>query len=282
MTCFRGDKFSVDLAPDNTAYHVKSNVSAETSVNLTFKRTAPGFVVGKDGISTYGTDPSKPWGSMKHAFWPRCEVTGDFVTKKGTINMQGRGVFIHALQGMKPHHLAARWNFCNFQSATYSAIMMEYTTPPSYGSTVVNVGGIVSGDKIVYAGAMNTATHTSSKQDKDVDWPQPTALSFKWNTLGSNIHAELPVQVPERTDRIDVMAEVPGFVKQFVGVAAGTRPYIYQVSSTSLFLGCDILTCDSTWQSQPSRSHRTIRARKKRATCSLRPLSSPDSILRGT
>ena len=31
--------------------------------------------------------------------------------------------------------------------------MMEFTTPPSYGSTVVNVGGIAKDGEIVWAGA---------------------------------------------------------------------------------------------------------------------------------
>ena len=234
MTCFHADKCTIDLSPDGGAYHVKSNASATTVVDVKFKRQATGFVVGQDGTSYFGTDPKKPWGSMKHAFWPRCDVEGDFVTKDGVLNMKGRGLFIHALQGMKPHHLAARWNFCNFQSDKYSAVLMEYTTPPSYGSTVVNVGAIVSGEKLIYAGALNTAAHTHSKQDADVNWPQPTAVSFKWNSGADGpVHAELPIDVPERTDRIDVMHEVPGFVKQIVGAAAGTRPYIYQVSLDS-------------------------------------------------
>ena len=32
----------------------------------------------------------------------------------------------------------------------------------------------------------------------------------------------------KRRDRIDVMAEVPGFIKKIAETAAGTRPYIYQ------------------------------------------------------
>jgi hypothetical protein len=67
-------------------------------------RTTPGFVAGKDGKTLYGTDPKNPWGSMKHAFWPRCSVEGEIVTKDGPIDFKGRALFIHALQGMKPHH----------------------------------------------------------------------------------------------------------------------------------------------------------------------------------
>jgi hypothetical protein len=41
---------------------------------------------------------------MRHAFWPRCAVEGSITTKDQTYDLGGRGVFIMALQGMKPHH----------------------------------------------------------------------------------------------------------------------------------------------------------------------------------
>ena len=229
-TSFHSTKASFELSSDGTYYTIKSKASPKTVVDLKAKRAAPGFVVGKNGTSYFGTDPKNPWGSMRHAFWPRVEFEGDFVTQEGPISMKGTGVFIHALQGMKPHHLAARWNFSSFHNANYSAVMMEFITPPSYGSTNVNVGGIVQDGKLIYAGSSNTAKHTGSKQDTEVNWPEPTGMSFEWNKGGSGVHAELSTTYPERTDRVDVMAEVPGFVKQLVGVAAGTRPYIYQVS----------------------------------------------------
>lgn len=110
---------------------------------------------------------------------------------------------------------------------------MEFTTPVSYGSTKVNVGGIVTDDKILYAGANNTATHTSIKGDADVNWPEPGAIKFVWNhdrDKGERSRAEMDIPELQRVDRVDVMAEVPGFVKQIVANAAGTRPYIYMVS----------------------------------------------------
>jgi len=68
-------------------------------VNLTVTRQAPGFKVGKDGTTTFGTDPAAPWGSMRHVFWPRNTVEGTIVTKDGPIDFKGKGLFIHALQG---------------------------------------------------------------------------------------------------------------------------------------------------------------------------------------
>ena len=201
-------------------------------VNLKVTRTSPGFQGGKTGTSLFGTDLENPWGSMRHAFWPRCVAEGTITTKDGPVDFTGRAMYAYALQGMKPHHAAARWNFVNFQGPNHSAIMMEFTTPPSYGSTVVNVGGIVKDDKIITAGCANKATHTSVKEDVENDWPEPSGVRFLWNGKDKDaqvIEGVIEGPIGDRVDRVDVMAEVPGFVKKIVAGAAGTKPYIYQV-----------------------------------------------------
>lgn len=104
MLSFAADNLSMSLNDDGNTYTLKSAVNDDSLVNLTFTRTTPGFVVGKDGTTYFGTDEQNPWGSMRHAFWPRCAVEGTIQTKKETLDLKGRGVFIHALQGMKPHH----------------------------------------------------------------------------------------------------------------------------------------------------------------------------------
>jgi len=207
----------------------------QSIVNVTVTKTCPGFQVGTDGKTYFGTDLQNPWGSMRHAFWPKNKVEGTITTDDGPIDFRGQGLFIHALQGMKPHHAAARWNFVDFQGPKYSAIMMEYTTPPSYGSTVVNVGGIAQDGEIIIAGTSNSATHTSVRADEESDWPEPSSVRFVWSGEtrdGKDVEAVLEGLLEERLDKIDVMAEVPGFVKKIVETAAGTKPYIYQVSNS--------------------------------------------------
>jgi hypothetical protein len=207
-------------------------------VNLTVRRTAPGFQAGKTGKTLFGTDLSNPWGSMRHVFWPRCVAEGTVTTKEGPIDFKGKAFFVHALQGMKPHHAAARWNFCNFQGPTYSAILMQFTTPPSYGSTVVNVGGIAKDGEIIMAGCKNDVVHLETKKDSENDWPEPTTIKFSWAGAtkdGKPVEAVVEGGLEERLDRIDVMAEVPGFVKNIVAAAAGTKPYIYQVRDSRPF-----------------------------------------------
>ncbi|KAI5296233.1 putative cell survival pathways protein, partial [Ascosphaera atra] len=123
------------------------------------------------------------------------------------------------------------WNFCNFQSKSFSACLMEFTTPPSYGSSTVTVGGLAKEGEIICAGTDNSTTHLESAKDTDNDWPEPKAIRYEWNGKtkdGKDVHAELSGPIGKRVDRIDVMAEIPGFVKSFIGSVAGTKPYIYQ------------------------------------------------------
>jgi len=226
-----------ELSEDGTEYTLKSMTNQNSLVNLTVKRAAPGFTVGVDGKTTYGTDPAAPWGSMRHAFWPRNNVSGSITTPDGPIDFKGKALYIMALQFGKPHHLAAKWNFVNFQGANYSAIMMEFTTPPSYGSTLVNVGGIVKDGEIISAGSSNSVKHTKVNSDPDNDWPTPEEVKLDWSGKtkdGKTVSATIEGSLGERRDRIDIMAEVPGFVKSIVSAAAGTKPYVYQVSTLHL------------------------------------------------
>ncbi|KAL2177011.1 oxidative stress survival, Svf1-like protein [Thermothelomyces heterothallicus CBS 202.75] len=232
-TAFYADDCAVELSEDGTTYTIKSLNDEQAIVNLTVKRTAPGFKAGKTGTTLFGTDLSNPWGSMRHVFWPRCTAEGTIMTKDGPIDFKGRAFLSHALQGMKPHHAAAKWNFCNFQGPTYSAILMQFTTPPSYGSTVVSVGVIAKDGEIVVGGCKSDVTHIQTNSDSENDWPEPTTIKYTWAGMtkdGKPVEAFIEGGLEDRLDRIDVMAEVPGFVKKIVAGAAGTKPYIYQYS----------------------------------------------------
>jgi hypothetical protein len=111
--------------------------------------------------------------------------------------------------------------------------MMEYTTPPSYGSTIVNVGGIAVDGEILCAGsAGNSVEHTQTKKDSANDWTEPEAIRFVWGGTtkdGKKVSAKIEGSLGKRLDKVDVMEKVPGFIKTIVGGVAGTKPYIYQV-----------------------------------------------------
>ena len=228
---FYADDCAVEMSEDGNSYTIKSMNDERSIVNLKITKTAPGFQAGTSGKTLFGTDLNNPWGSMRHAFWPRCVAEGTITTKDGPMDFKGRAMYVYALQGMKPHHAAARWNFADFQGPNYSAVLMEFTTPPSYGSTTVSVGCIVKDGEIVVAGSTGGATHTAVKDDPETQWPEPSAVKFPWagkSKDGKAVEGAIEGSLGTRTDRVDVMAEVPGFVKSIVAGAAGTKPYIYQ------------------------------------------------------
>lgn len=233
QTSFYADNIALTLSENGDSYSIKSAVNDDCIVNVTVHRQSPGFMVGKDGTSYFGTDHANPWGSMWHGFWPRCNAEGTMQTKEKVYDMKGRAFFVHALQGMKPHHLAESWNFFNFQTPTYSAVIMEYTTPPSYGRTTVNVGGIVKDGEIIFANASSSVKHVATKKDSENDWPEPTEVLLNWSGKTKDdqpVTAEIQGDLPQRADRVDVMDKIPGFVKTIVTGIAGTKPYVYQVS----------------------------------------------------
>jgi hypothetical protein len=148
------------------------------------------------------------------------------------IDFSGSAMLVMALQAMKPHHAAAKWNFVNFQGPTMCAVMMEFTTPPSYGSSKVNVSGIVTDGEIIAASTCGTVEHLKTQLDEEAGWPEPTDAKFVWKSSkhGKDVEAVIEGPLGDRIDRVDVMAEVPAFIKKIASSAAGTKPYIYQYS----------------------------------------------------
>lgn len=234
---FYANGLSFELSEDNTVYTLKSNVTPESVVELTVTRLVPGVVFGKDGTTLYGDDVENPWGSMRHLFWPRCSVTGSVKLKNDIVAIDGYTMFVMALQGMKPHHAAKSWNFLNFQSESFSAVQMEFTTPISYATTKVNVAILASNDKIISTSINNEVVHEDAELD-DVGWSVPKAISFKFFEKDETtpVIAEVKGNLSNLIERVDVMAEIPQFVKNIVSGVAGTRPYIYQF--------CNPLTID--------------------------------------
>lgn len=241
---FYAKDLQIELAEDKDEYHVISNVTEESKVDLVFTKLAPAAKIGKDGTTIYGDNVEEPWGTMRHVFWPRNSVKGKITSKDPEtgdfkeFDIEGLSMFVMAMQGMKPHHAAATWNFLNFHSKSLSAVLMEFTTPKSYASTKVSIAFVANDKDIISASIHNDVEHLKVETD-EVGWPQPGAISF--DIHGIDPHAtDEEVSKGEKTkdvkvygdltliERVDVMHEIPTFVKNIVSGVAGTKPYIYQ------------------------------------------------------
>lgn len=129
-----------------------------------------------------------------------------------------------------PRSLARKWNFFTFQGPTYSAILMEFTTPPSYGETVVAVGGLAKNGELLITGASPTAsvTHTETKVDKASKMPEPVQATYTIAGAPAGASAVVAGTVGPRLDMIDIMGELPGAIKSIAVGVSGVRPYIFQ------------------------------------------------------
>ncbi|KAG8891541.1 putative cell survival pathways protein, partial [Tulasnella sp. 417] len=162
----KSDKFTVLFKPatDTTeeTYSITANPADDVQVSLEVSRvaTVPGFKVGKGpkgGNTYFGADTASPEGYVFHKFWPMTTCKGTIVVNGKAISANGTGMFVHAIQGMRPNLVASRWNFAHFEGDDNktSATMMEFTSTPGYGKkgdgsggVVINVGCVVRDGKL--------------------------------------------------------------------------------------------------------------------------------------
>lgn len=231
-----------------------------------------GFKVGpttpqrKGGFTYFGPDLANPDGHVVHRFWPYTHATGHITLHGQAKEIKGTGMFVHAIQGMRPNLIAKSWNFAWFTSTEHhgvSAIQMEFTSLPNYGKTgngsggvKVNIGSVVFHGKLALVTAetkwpdheysptaeyKSRALHYQPQHDADTGYDQPTALEFVWagksiQDPDDPISADLKMKVGfgkesiGLVEKVDVLAEIPKVLKAVVNLT-GTKPYIYQVST---------------------------------------------------
>ncbi|KAM5531001.1 hypothetical protein V8D89_015328 [Ganoderma adspersum] len=271
----KADEFSITYkskpgSDEPEGYVLTANLDNDLQITLNIARAAgaPGFKVGNSpqgGFSYFGHDPKHADGYVIHRFWPLQHASGLLVHKGHATPIKGPGMFVHAIQGMRPNLVAARWNFAHFQSEAHggvSAIQMEFTTTNDYGKkgagsgfVTVNIGSLVLGGKLATvtaetkwpgeeqaasAAVVSRATHTKTAHDPDTGYNAPTELSFRWAAPSIVADAQGPIDASVVMDvgnpdafkglieKVDFLAEIPYVIKAMVNYVAGTKPFIYQ------------------------------------------------------
>lgn len=282
----KADEFSVIHSASSDpayaeSYTVNANLGTDLQISVVVSRPASisGFKFGtgpKGGFSNFGADKEKAEGYVIHRFWPRTHISGLVIHNGKAIDANGTGMFIHAIQGMRPDLIAASWNFADFQSDAHggtSAIQMEFQTIDAYGlkgsgsgGVKVNIGAVVVGGKLVSVtgetilpkepansdpnAAKSRAEHVNPTLDTETGYKQPSTIKYLWE--GASVVPEAPGRVkanlsvelgsPQASiglvEKVDVMAEIPYVIKAFVNYVAGTKPYVYQVRDGFTLLFC--------------------------------------------
>ncbi|PWN47792.1 oxidative stress survival, Svf1-like protein, partial [Violaceomyces palustris] len=246
----KADQFSVTFSTSDNGdekYTITANLDTDLQLSYSFQRpaAASGWKLGsgpKGGMSYFGTNPSSPDGYVVHRFWPTASSEGHIIAKGRAIDANGRGMFVHAIQGMRPNLVASRWNFANFQSKDLggvSAIMMEFTTTSDYGfplqqssgtapaaagreTVTVNIGSVSVGGKLIAItastkggssqdsiGSKSGVEHLDRTLDQDTGYEAPQSIRYTW---------EGPLLLPDAKG--DVSNLVQGSIKVNLG-----KPY---------------------------------------------------------
>ncbi|TFK82074.1 oxidative stress survival Svf1-like protein [Polyporus arcularius HHB13444] len=271
----KADQFSITYKskPDTDfpeGYTITANLDNDLQITLDVRRPAsiPGYKVGKGpngGYSYFGPDPKNAEGYVIHRFWPRYVASGLLVHKGQATSVKGPGMFVHAIQGMRPNLVAARWNFAHFQSEAYggvSAIQMDFTTIDAYGrkgdgsgGVITSVGSLVLGGKLAAvtaetkwpdeeqaadAGVISRAVHSKLVHDPDTGYDAPTEIVFRWagpsivpgatGLVDATLTLDYgkPDSYKGLIEKVDVLAEIPYVIKTMVNYVAGTKPFIYK------------------------------------------------------
>ncbi|KAI8988771.1 oxidative stress survival, Svf1-like protein [Pilobolus umbonatus] len=228
------DYFNIIL--DSTQKMFKVNIThPELVVSLDFSRVDKGFKVG-EGKTYLGGDQGSAAGFVSHKFWPRCVGKGTFIVDQKIHEIEGDGMFIHAIQGMQPQLIATNWNFVDFHSKEASIAMMQFQTTKQYGSVNINQGSLVLNDKLICVSVDNHVELLDLKKDPDTDYdiPQKVKMTWKGKTIKENESDEskdvsiiMVVEVKNLLDKIDILAEIPYIIRKLVQSLI-VKPYIYQ------------------------------------------------------
>ncbi|WFC98590.1 Putative cell survival pathways protein [Malassezia yamatoensis] len=149
-----------------------------------------------------------------------------------------------------------------------TAMIMEFTTTSDYGILHVNSDGssskrtpqtvtigslvhkgelisVVASTRDLDASSDAASRHSQTRiqhldltQDDFTGYKVPQAISYHWDghtiqnkkAISADLRLELgePAFTKGLVDKVDVMEEIPFFVKKLVNYVAGTKPYIYQ------------------------------------------------------
>ncbi|KAI7899176.1 Svf1-like-domain-containing protein [Cokeromyces recurvatus] len=163
--------------PTNTS--IFKNINMSSKFELSSNKRSGKTYLGKDA------------GFVSHKFWPRAHAQGTFIINQTIYELEGDGMFVHAIQGMQPQLIASTWNFANFHSDQASLGMMQFQTTKQYGSVHVNQARWY----------WITSSSWSLKNDRKV--------KKMWSI-------EMVVEVKNLIDKIDILAEIPYVIRKLV------------------------------------------------------------------
>ncbi|CCK68114.1 uncharacterized protein KNAG_0A04400 [Huiozyma naganishii CBS 8797] len=228
----------------------KMDIKIDLRANL-----GEGFKINPDGCSYYLEKATKYQAALKedvadhkkymrHQYIPNGKCRGKIQYRNGAnkhiqkIKLHDVSViYLDAVQGLLPNKAAKRWNFLYFQSANYSVVCMEYTTPDDYDAAKVTTWALSSHGIIQEVGSKindsNIIKFDNVEEDAETGWKYPMGMTFTFPSADKE--QALSIKDMNMVNRYDILGELPGIIRKLASNIARINPYLYQYCQSAKF-----------------------------------------------
>jgi hypothetical protein len=229
------NRLSVECRPisiqlNDTADTYKIRFHQDTQqIDLTVTVEDRGYTLGKGRIY-YGKGDDAPY--LAHRWWPRCTVKGVAILDGQMRTLDGRGTFIHAFAGMKPHTSASSTNLVLFHSPRVTLSLMEFTPPCHFNEENLLQGSIVLDGALLAVTVKNKVELLDEEVDVKSDYKIPKRVRIHWSghTIEENsrkIDVTTEASLTVLVGCIDILEQLPWLVRRLIQ-ALVAKPYVYQ------------------------------------------------------
>lgn len=230
---------SIEFKPGNDKefpMYLLAHENEEFKLVLEFNPTEQPIQVG-NGETRFGENGTE--GYLLFQFIPSGTVNGYIQSKSESIPIIGRGISVHQFQGVRPNIASKRFDVLYFSQVTnknpaerdYDLMMVQFQTPPKYGSHYVNVGFVTcKGALVAMCTGSAIVSNNNATVDKDNGYRLPQEMEFKWNgfNLDGQKFSVIGLFKPQEPfAKINVLEKLPYFIKKAIELLVA-RPFIYK------------------------------------------------------
>ncbi|KAI8053876.1 oxidative stress survival, Svf1-like protein [Syncephalis plumigaleata] len=229
------DRLSVDCRPVSIhlneaadTYKVSFHQDKE-QIDFTITVQDRGFTLGK-GRTYYGKGENAPY--MAHRWWPRCMVKGVAILDGQMRTLDGRGTFIHAFAGMKPHTAASSTNLVLFHSSRVTLSLMEFTPPRHFNEENLLQGAIVLDGALLAVTVKNKLELLDEEVDDRSGYAVPRRIRIHWSghtieETSRKVDVTTEASLTVLAGCIDILEQLPWLVRRLIQ-ALVAKPYVYE------------------------------------------------------
>lgn len=205
------------------------------TLDLDFEPESAPFQIN-DGKIHFGATRADGFIEMK--FVPSGRCRGKIQIDGQALDFNGGGVCLRQFQGVRPHLTTKRWNCAYFRENQKGdgpvrglfTIMMQSSS--AYNGETVHYGFYFDGSKLQAVTSLaDKMVFAKTLVDPETGYCVPEHFDYRWIGVdmdGNDFEAVVSGSPASRMARIDLLSNLPLFLRKIVESLSSARPYIYQ------------------------------------------------------